>query len=83
VPAGLHGTTIPGLAGELTWARGAGSGADLTIVTTDLQADLARLSAWAAERDAKLSRLQAAEASLTEVFRQIAGAAGVPSGSTR
>jgi ABC-2 type transport system ATP-binding protein len=83
VPAELHGATIPGLAGELTWAPGAGGGADLTIVTPDLQADVARLSAWASALDVRLSRLQAAEASLAEVFQKIAGAAGVPSGSTR
>jgi len=83
VPAELHGAMIPGLAGDLTWARGTGGGADLTIVTANLQADLARLSSWATALDVQLSRLQAAEASLTDVFQQIAGAAGLASRSTR
>ncbi|GID30525.1 ABC transporter ATP-binding protein [Paractinoplanes brasiliensis] len=74
VPAGLHGATIPGLSGEPAWTSGTAAGsADLTIVTSDLQADLARLSAWAAAHDAKLGRLQAAEASLTDIFQRITG----------
>ncbi|GAA4895975.1 ABC-2 type transport system ATP-binding protein [Stackebrandtia albiflava] len=66
VPSSGAGRDLPPLAGDTTW-----DGPALTVRTRHLQADLHRLLDWADRTHVTLNRLNAAEASLREVFAAV------------
>jgi ABC-2 type transport system ATP-binding protein len=61
---------LPDLDGDIQWT----GDRQLTIATRRLQQDLTDLLAWARTHGQRLEQLQATDASLTQVFHDIAGA---------
>lgn len=67
LPGGVPVTDLP-LPGEAVAVQGQ----QVWLHTDDLQADLHTVLSWARQRDITLRRLSASEASLADVFRQVA-----------